>query len=315
MNQITNSPAKEAMRFQNESYARGKESQIKQKLGTEIVQIRDKLRSDTNIIRTKLREDVARVDEKKDTGSCLLPVVIGFLCFMGFIYGVLHKNAEIGLIVAIVIYISYRIWRKSWYAKQDTRKRQLEIAAETEIERMEAEAEVKIRRLEADANSDIQKLYDEADRQTMQQIDAYNNEVKQYSKRILQKADAIASMVQHNTDMFQRMVSHADAGTNMRFVESDFTYKVTMTGIMYSFQSRYTNPQDDYVFDKQRFRNLNSNTECEGLAQALAKLTMKRMMSLYPPNSLHITVSHIDAEVTMHYKAANKNFIAARDIF
>ena len=122
-------------------------------------------------------------------------------------------------------------------------------------------------------------------------------------------------MVQHNTGMFQRMVSHADAGSNMRFVESDFTYKVLTKGIVYSYQSRYTNPQDDYNFDKQRFRKLNSNTECEGLAQALAKLTIKKMMSLYPPNSLHITVSHIDAEVTMHYKAANKNFVATRDIF
>ena len=114
--------------------------------------------------------------------------------------------------------------------------------------------------------------------------------------------------------MFQRMISHADSGSNMRFVETDFTYQVVRTGIMYSYQSRYTNPQDDFNFDKQRFRNLNSDTECEGLAQALAKLTIRRMNKLYPTLS-SINVGHVDAEVILHFKMPNSNFVNATDIF
>ncbi|MEE1351335.1 MAG: hypothetical protein UHM23_04715, partial [Clostridia bacterium] len=86
------------------------------------------------------------------------------------------------------------------------------------------------------------------------------------------------------------------------------------TGINFNYQSSYTNPQDDYSFEKQRYRDLHTDAECEGLAQALAKMTIKQMKSIYPPNSISITVSHNDAAVTMHFKSANKNFVVARDI-
>ena len=271
MNQITNSPIKEAMRQQNENSARNKEFQIRNKLNSDIAQI---------------------VYKKKYSGSVCIGLGIG-VGIAGAIIGQSLDGFFAGAIIGIIIYVGLNIW----------------VASQNK------NAEALKKRLQEEAEREIQNAYTEADRRTVQQINAYDNEVKQYCQRILQKADSITSMIQHNTNMFQRMVSHADAGSNMRFVESDFTYKVVLTGIMYSYQSRYTNPQDDFNFDKQRFRNLNKDTECEGLAQALAKLTVKKMMSLYPPNSLHITVSHIDAEVTMHYKAANKNFVAARDIF
>lgn len=270
MNQITNSPIKEAMRQKNESDAQSKEYQIRNRLNSDIARI---------------------VYKRKFPGSLCVGLIVGVGIF-GAIIGKSFVGFEVGAALGVGVYILLNVWVKN----------------------QNSGAEAEKRRLTQEAENEIQKVYEEADRRTVQQINAYDNEVKQYCQRILQKSDSISSMVQHNTDMFQRMVSHADAGSNMRFVESDFTYKVLVTGIMYSYQSRYTNQQDDYNFDKQRFRNLNSNTECEGLAQALAKLTIKKMMSLYPPNSLHITVSHIDAEVTMHYKAANKNFIAARDI-
>lgn len=271
MNQITNSPIKEAMRQQNENDARNKEYQIRNKLNSDIAQI---------------------VYKNKFPGGLCSGLVIGF-GIAGAIVGKSFTGFLVGAAIGVGIYVLLNVWVNS----------------------QNASAEAEKRRLTQEAENEIQRAYTEADQRTVQKINAYDNEVKQYCQRILQKSDTISSMVQHNTNMFQRMVSHADAGSNMRFVESDITFKVQTTGIMYSYQSRYTNPQDDYNFDKQRFRNLNSNTECEGLAQALAKLTIKKMMSLYPPNSLHITVSHIDAEVTMHYKAANKNFVAARDIF
>lgn len=270
MNQITNSPIKEAMRQQNENDARNREHQIQNKLNLDIAQI---------------------VYKNKFSGKVCAGLAIG----IGILIGVVSSSFEgflIGAGIGVVAFVLLNVWVKNQNSEADETKRKL-------IEQ---------------AERDIESVYMDADKRTVQQINAYDGEVKQYSQKILQKADTITSMVQHNTDMFQRMVSHADAGSNMRFIESDFTYKVVLTGIMYSYQSRYTNPQDDYNFDKQRFRNLSKDTECEGLAQALAKLTMKRMMGLYPPNSLHITVSHIDAEVTMHFKAANKNFVAARDI-
>lgn len=268
MNQIMNSPIKDAMRQQNENDARNREFQIRNKLNSDIAQI---------------------VYKRKFSRGVCAGLGIG----VGIAGVAIGQSFFIGAVIGIIIYIGLNIWVKTQNQDADALKR----------------------RLQEEAERDVQSAYAEADKRTVQQINAYDKEVKQYCQKILNKTDTITSMIQHNTDMFQRMVSHADAGSNMRFVESDFTFKVILTGIMYSYQSRYTNPQDDFNFDKQRFRNLNKDAECEGLAQALAKLTIKKMMSLYPPNSLHITVSHIDAEVTMHYKAANKNFVAARDIF
>lgn len=223
-------------------------------------------------------------------GVCLVLVIIGAVIggmlggFGGFVLGV---------VAGLIIYGLLDSNRSSQNKEQEKQKEQM---------RQNAQREIK-------------NLYNEADKKTQREIEQYDRDVKRYCETVLRKANTISPMIERTTAMFQRMVSHANAGSNMRFVEADFTYTVNLYGITYSYQSRYTNPQDDFNFDKERFRNLSLDAECEGLAQAVAKLTIKKMMGLYPPNSLHITVSHIDAQVTLHFKAANKNFIAAADIF
>ncbi len=257
------------------------------------IQNENAARSKEQQILSRLASDKGRIQYKSrlPAGLC-----VGLVIGVGIVFAIIFRHFNgfvVGANIGAGIFIGLCCWRHSQNS-----------GANAERQRLEKEAE-----------RNIQKAYEEADRLTVQQINAYDRDVNQHCQRILQKASNVSAMVLHNTDMFQRMVSHADAGSNMRFVESDFTFTVTVTGITYSYQSRYSNPQDDFNFDKQRFRNLNTNAECEGLAQALAKLTIRKMMSLYPPNSLHISVSHVDAAVTMHFKAANKNFVAAQDIY
>ncbi len=170
------------------------------------------------------------------------------------------------------------------------------------------------RRLQDEANNQIRQAYAQSDQRTQQEIAAYDRDVKMYAQKVLSKAESIAPMVDHVVSMFQRMISHADAGAHMKFIEADFYYQVITTGIKYSYESRYTNPQDDYNFNKERYRDLSSPAECEGLARALAKLVINKMKTLYPPNSLNISLNHNDAQVTLHFKGANKNFVPARDI-
>lgn len=169
-------------------------------------------------------------------------------------------------------------------------------------------------RLQDAANNEIRQEYMRADQRTQQEITAYERDVKMYAQKVMAKSESIAPMVEHVVGMFQRMISHADAGAHMKFIEADFTYQVINSGIKYSYQSRYTNPQDNYDFNKERYRDLNSPAECEGLAQALAKLVINKMKSIYPPNSINISLNHNDAQVTLHFKGANKNFVPARDI-
>lgn len=49
--------------------------------------------------------------------------------------------------------------------------------------------------------------------------------------------------------------------------------------------------------------------------KAIAKMTIAAMKKKYPPNSLRILVDHVDAEVTLHFKAANANYVPPRDIY
>lgn len=169
-------------------------------------------------------------------------------------------------------------------------------------------------RLQDAANSEICQEYIRADQRTQQEINAYERDVKMYAQKVMTKSESITPMVDHVVDMFQRMISHADTGAHMKFIEIDFTYQVVTEGIKYSYQSRYTNPQDDYNFNRERYRDLSTPAECEGLARALAKLVINKMKSLYPSNSINISLNHNDAQVTLHFKGANKNFVPARDI-
>lgn len=188
------------------------------------------------------------------------------------------------------------------------------IAMNQSVKTSNANIDSEKQRLQDAANNEIRQEYMRADQRTQQEISAYERDVKIYAQKVMEKAESISPMVDYVVSMFQRMISHADAGAHMKFIEADFTYQVITSGIKYSYQSCYSNPQDDYNFNKERYRDLNSPAECEGLAQALAKLAINKMKRIYPPNSINISLSHNDAQVTLHFKGANKNFVPARDI-
>ena len=44
-------------------------------------------------------------------------------------------------------------------------------------------------------------------------------------------------------------------------------------------------------------------------------MTLRRMKQVYSAQSMRIEVSHNDAEVTMHYRGANPNYVPPKDIF
>ena len=100
---------------------------------------------------------------------------------------------------------------------------------------------------------------------TQKEAAAYDTEVRKYCDRAMAKADLFTPMIDHQEMMFQRMISHADHGSNMAF--------------------------------------------------ALARMTLRRMKQVYPAQSMRIEVSHNDAEVTMHYRGANPNYVPPKDIF
>lgn len=249
-------------------------------------------RNRENQIRSQLTTDLNRFTYKGKYSFSPFGIGGGILGIVLAFSGIGFTGVILGVCVGAGVWIALNQGVKTTNANIDSEKQRLQDAA----------------------NNEIRNEYMKADQRTQQEITAYERDVKMYAQKVLTKSDSISPMVDHVVSMFQRMISHADAGAHMRFIEADFTYQVINTGIKYSYQSRYTNPQDDYNFNKERYRDLNGDAECEGLAQALAKLVISKMKGLYPPNSINISLTHNDAQVTLHYKGANKNFVPARDI-
>lgn len=292
MNPIPNSPIKERFRQQYEAEAKSKEEQIERKLNIDLANVQNELTSRLNSVTYKNRPTM--------TPGVIMVIVLAI------IGGSIASG--VGLVIGIVLaVVLYYLWCKSIKDYNDN--------MDANKQKMSIEADQKCQQLRNSATSQIRSAYAEADRRTQHDIDQYDSEVKKNCQKILQKPDAFKPMVDHTVDMFQRMVSHADSASNRKFVETDFTFKVELYGICYKYQSTYSNPKDDFNFDRERFRNLSSLEECEGFAQAIAKMTMSKMKSLYPPNSLNIIVGHVDAEVSMHFKSANKNYVPPRDIY
>ena len=172
----------------------------------------------------------------------------------------------------------------------------------------------KIKNIEAYADNQIKKVDEEVKKQVENEIRAYDDNVKNTYLKIISTPANIDTMIDYSIQIFKRMISHADSDSNMKFIECNFKYIATTTEIKYWYDSEYTNPRDDFNFSKQRYRDLHNEYECEGLALALAHAVSNKMKTLYPPNTLKITISNEDAKVVMNFKAPNENFVVARDI-
>lgn len=292
MNPIPNSPIKEGMRQLYESQAAARE-----------VQINNKLYVDCNDLQSNARNRISQIHTKplpSWTPCCVISIVLGiFFAYVGEFAGFL-----IGAALGVAIHLFWVYTIKQGNNSLEEQKRHIQCEADDEVNKLKQKA-----------SNEIRAAYADADRRAQQDIDRYDSEVRQNCQAILKKPDSFKAMVDHSVMMFERMISSADSASNRKFVETNFTYRVDVYGICYKYQSTYSNPKDDFNFDRERYRNLNTREECEGLAQAIAKMIISRMKSKFPPDSLKITVSHIDAEVTMHFKSANKNYVPPRDIF
>ena len=292
MNPITNSPIKETIRQKHYNIANNIDANITNRLNNDCIAVQNEAQNRIRSITYKNRPS---------SGACFVLAIVTGIILAVMVGG---TGFLLGLIIGVGIYAAWIFRIKKINSDLDASKI-----------RIQCEADSRVQQLRYTAASQIRDAYNDADRKTRLEIDRYDEEVRRNCQIILNKPDAFEAMVDHVVGMFQRMVSHADSSSNKKFVETDFIYKVELYGICYKYQSTYSNPNDDFNFDKQRYRNLNTKEECEGLAQAIAKLTMRKMKSLYPPNSLNITVSHVDAEVVLHFKSANKNYVPPRDIY
>ena len=169
--------------------------------------------------------------------------------------------------------------------------------------------------LEKEVDNEIRKVDEEVKKRIVEERESYDRNVKEVYQKVISNPSNIDPMVNYSIEMFKRMISHADSDSSRRFIECNFVYVVTANEIKYLYNSMYTNPRDDFNFEKQRYRNLHYDYECERLALALAQAVANKMKMSYPPNTLDITIRNVESKVTISFKAPNENFVVARDIF
>ncbi len=169
--------------------------------------------------------------------------------------------------------------------------------------------------LEMERDTKIKEIDEKISHRIKSVIMQYDIDVKETYQKVMANPSNIEPMVDYSVEMFKRMISHADSDSSKKFIECIFTFVVTTEAVKYKYESDYFNPRDDFNFEKQRFRNLHYEYECEGLAIALAQSVSNKMKMIYPPNTLNIEIRNEDSKVMMNFKAPNANFVVARDIF
>ena len=243
------------------------------------------------IIKTRVNENISkiRILSKPEPKYFL---IIGFALgvFSAFFYGLgmVIRGPILGGIVWLIIYLFIGILNKKSMDKR-----------------------LKMRQ---NAEEEIRKIYLECEQKTKDAIEKYEQDVKEYCKKALQ-SKSIDSMTDRTVLVIEKMISHADSRPHIKIVEANLNYIVTKDKIEYLYNSEHTNVHEDFNFEIERFRNLQSDAECEGLAQALLRLSIPRIKAKYGKGARLSLVSHNDANVIVHFSMPNINYQTGKDVF
>lgn len=264
-------------------------------------------------------------------GSVVWPVLVGagmggiigaiigaFVCIFPFAAAaeLIKGNMEVSVLVVLAIYmIGVVIAFFVMVSNTSTKKQNQKIERENDEKmRLYNEELQDISNKKAQSNQRIVQEKERTDALRKAEIAKYDADVDNFCQQALGNS-GIEPMVARTVEMFKRMVSHQESGAEVKYIEADFNYEVSKTGIIYIYESGYSNPESEFNFQKERFHDLNRREECEGLAKALSVLVVARMKEEYPSDLTTIRVTNQDANFNLHFKTANENFEAARDIF
>ncbi|MBD5537952.1 MAG: hypothetical protein HDQ99_20325 [Lachnospiraceae bacterium] len=249
----------------------------------------------------------------------IIGVIIGALVCafpVGAVVELTKGNTETSVLVVLAIYIiGVVITFLLMVSNASTKKANKKIQHDNDEKMRHYNEELQdISNKKAQSNQRIAQEKERTDALRKAEIARYDADVDAFCQQALGNS-GIAPMVEKTVEMFKRMVSHQESGTDVKYVEADFNYEVSKTGIAYIYGSGYSNPESEFNFQKERFHDLNRDEECEGLAKALSVLVVARMKEEYPSDLTTIKVSNQDAYFNLYFKTANENFEAARDIF
>lgn len=308
MKPIQNSAVKERTRLRNENEANAQIMKIRNAEQQQQARIQSDAQQQEEHIQQKLSANLKPYQQLTDALAVVFIVVgvVGLFLFIpsaGFFSGLFLSAVTGGIVCGGLSYLSAY------------KTKEFQEAAHDALRQVDLDRTAKLESLMKSIQKRVVTVQLQADDKTSREIQAYEREVNIYAQKILKSPALIDPIIERTVQMFQRVISHADTASHIPFIQTYLTFTVNPSGISYQYPSQYSNPQSDFNFERERYHNLHTDSECEGLAQAVAKLSKVRMIKLYPPNSIQIQVEHMDAQVTMRFQGANKNYVPAKDIF
>ncbi len=117
--------------------------------------------------------------------------------------------------------------------------------------------------------------YNRAIKAVQDQTAAYKeqdgNEVIELIKKLVTAPAAMDRMVKFTYDEFKKRDAGMDKGVQVALIEYSIQYKVNKDRITYYYESNYTNPLSDYVFEDNNYKLLTTDAQCCAVALVLGQ--------------------------------------------
>lgn len=148
------------------------------------------------------------------------------------------------------------------------------------------------------------------------ELSRLNSWYSNYEQNVKKLADQYRSgteapkLAQRMEGQFIHLIDNARRDPRIKVIDVDYDYTVHQDRITYGSQLNYAFQEID--FEQERLNPLQSELQCEALAQAIARMIITNFKRKYPSDN--VSIKHNDAMVFMHYTGINPNYIPKRNI-
>lgn len=211
-----------------------------------------------------------------------------------------------GALIYTIIYFAriYSGKRKKTSFRSRKDKIQSEIKALEKQERDESKkiketAEGEIKQEALRCKEEINKIRENTAAKTKKEIAVYEQEVDKSFKQFMNEQQQLLPIAQRVVEVFNSIDYTPEREP---VIKLDLNFEISKTRIIFNPDNQ--NPES-LEFYRQGFRALNNDSECEGLAKAVAVLTGTEMVKTTP--IMIVSFDQVDAKITLHTKRINPN--------
>ena len=234
-----------------------------------------------------------------------------------FIILVFFPFYVIGFLIRFIILLVRRIAARhhnknidSKISSMKKKKAGLIGAAQSKIKYFEEQAMKDSETAKMEAKRDIKLKEKEIEEKIFSIKDAYDKEVEQFYKRLTENPAKISPLVDHIMNVFKSMdytVKHEP------LIILDLKFEVTKEQLKFDFdepdprtgRKKIEDDERNLLFFKEGLSNLTKDSECEGMAMALAQIAKEKMEEISP--TMMVTFDQNNTTVIIHTKDINPN--------